>query len=117
VNFFALHELFDKINEDVEGFVDDIAERTVQLGGVALGTARMVANRSSLSEYPSNIFDGQDHIEALSTALAAFGKAARLAIDKTNELGDLATADLFTEVSRSIDRWLWLVEAHAQTHP
>jgi starvation-inducible DNA-binding protein len=113
-NFFALHELFDKINEDVERFVDEIAERTVQLGGVAMGTARMVANRSSLTEYPSNIFDGKDHVEALSTALAAFGKAARLAIGETNELGDLATADLFTEVSRGIDKWLWFVEAHAQ---
>jgi starvation-inducible DNA-binding protein len=52
-NFIALHELFDKINEDVEDYADDIAERTVQLGGVAEGTARRVAERSSLSEYPA----------------------------------------------------------------
>src|SRR5436305_14538665 len=51
-NFIALHELFDKINEDAEDYVDDIAERVVQLGGVAEGTARTVAKRSSLSEYP-----------------------------------------------------------------
>src|SRR5436305_756218 len=50
-NFIALHELFDKINEEVEDYVDDIAERAVQLGGVAEGTARMVAKRSSLREY------------------------------------------------------------------
>src|SRR5216683_6856552 len=57
-NFIALHELFDKINEEVEDYVDDIAERAVQLGGVAEGTARMVAKRSSLSEYPVNTVDG-----------------------------------------------------------
>src|ERR1700752_1644616 len=57
-NFIALHELFDKINEDVENYVDDIAERAVQLGGVAEGTARIVTKRSSLSEYPVNTVDG-----------------------------------------------------------
>ena len=113
-NFISLHELFDKINEDVKDYVDDIAERAVQLGGVAEGTARTVAKRSSLSEYPANAVDGRSHVEALSTALATFGKAARKAINDANDLGDLDTADLFTEVSRGIDKWLWFVEAHLQ---
>ena len=113
-NFIALHELFDKINEDVEDYVDDIAERAVQLGGVAEGTAWMVAKRSSLAEYPAKAVDGRSHVEALSSALAAFGAAARKGIDEANELGDLDTADLFTEVSRGIDKSLWFVEAHQQ---
>ena len=113
-NFIALHELFDQINEAVEDYVDDIAERAVQLGGIAEGTARMVAKRSSLAEYPAMAVDGRSHVEALSSALAAFGAAARKGIDQANELGDLDTADLFTEISRGIDKWLWFVEAHLQ---
>src|ERR1051325_10619594 len=58
-NFIALHELFDKINEDVEDYVDDIAERAVQLGGVAEGTARMVAKRSSLPDIPTTNCGGR----------------------------------------------------------
>jgi starvation-inducible DNA-binding protein len=112
LNFIALHELFDGINEDVEDYVDDIAERAVQLGGVAEGTARMVAKRSSLREYPANAVDGHSHADALSAALAAFGAAARKAIDQANGLGDLDTTDVFTEISRGIDKWLWMVEAH-----
>src|SRR5580698_6296918 len=76
-NFIALHELFDKINEAVEDYVDDIAERAVQLGGMAEGTARMVAKRSTLAEYPAKAVDGRSHVEALSSAVAAFGLAAR----------------------------------------
>jgi len=113
-NFIALHELFDKINEEVEDYVDDIAERAVQVGGVAEGTARMAVKRSSLAEYPAGAVDGRSHVEALSSALAAFGKSARKAIDLANEFGDLDTADLFTEISRGIDKWLWFVEAHQQ---
>src|SRR2546430_2176608 len=85
-NFIALHELFDKVNEAVADYVDDIAERAVQLGGVAEGTARMVAKRSSLAEYPASAGDGRGHVEALSSALAAFGKAARAAIAQANDL-------------------------------
>jgi starvation-inducible DNA-binding protein len=113
-HFIALHELFDKVNEEVEDYVDEIAERAVQLGGVAEGTARVAAKRSSLSEYPANAADGRSHVEALSSALAAFGKSARKAIVQANELNDLDTADLFTEISRGTDKWLWFVEAHLQ---
>src|SRR5215475_10361573 len=81
-NFIALHELFDKVNEAVEDYVDDIAVRAVQFGGVAEGTARLVAKRSSLAEYPAQAADGRGHVEALSSALASFGAAARKAIDQ-----------------------------------
>jgi len=113
-NFIALHELFDKVNEDVEEYVDLIAERAVQLGGVAEGTARMAVKRSNLTEYAVSNPSGHDHVAALSSALASFGKLARRAIDTSNELNDADTADIFTEISRGIDKWLWMVEAHLQ---
>ena len=113
-NFISLHLLFDKVNEDVEDYVDDLAERAVQLGGIAEGTARMAAKRSTLTEYPANTVDGRSHVDALSSVLATFGKSVRKAIDQANEIEDLDTADLFTEISRGTDKWLWFVEAHLQ---
>jgi len=112
--FIALHELFDRVNEDVEGYVDLIAERVVQLGGVAEGTARSVAKRSSLSEYAPKGPGGRDHVEALSSALAAFGKLARSAVNQADDVGDADTAAIFTEISRGTDKWLWFVESHLQ---
>ena len=114
-NFIALHELFDKVNEDVEDYVDLIAERSVQLGGTAEGTVRMVAKRSLLGEYTAPSASGKDHVEALSHALATFGEFARQGIDAANTLNDADTADIFTEISRGVDKWLWMVEAHLAT--
>jgi starvation-inducible DNA-binding protein len=113
--FIALHELFDKINEAVEDYVDDLAERVVQLGGTAHGTARQAAKRSSLPEFPA-VTDGRAHAAAVSTVLAAFGKLARAGIDQADKLGDKDSADLFTEISRGTDKWLWFVEAHLQAN-
>lgn len=112
-NFIALHELFDKIVESAEEWIDDIAERAVALGGVAYGTVRVAAKQSNLKEYPLGISSGADHVEALSNALASYGKAVRAAIDATDKLGDAGTADLFTSISRDVDKYLWFVEAHA----
>ena len=111
-HFIGLHKLFDKVNEDVQEYVDLIAERIVQLGGIAEGTARIAAKRSRLEEYPLSIASGVDHVEAVAKALAAFGHEARSTIAEADELEDVDTADLFTEVSRGIDKWLWMVEAH-----
>jgi starvation-inducible DNA-binding protein len=113
-NFIALHELFDKVNGDVEDYVDLIAERAVQLGGVADGTARSVAKRSALAEYPLKGGTGRQHVEALSSALAAFGKLIRGAVEESDRLGDDDTNDIFIEISRGVDKWLWMVEAHLQ---
>ncbi len=113
-HFIGLHELFDKIDEAVEAYVDLIAERIVQLGGIAEGTARVAAGRSRLEEYPLTIADGSAHVEAVSKALSTFGHEARNSIDQADELGDADTSDLFTEISRGIDKWLWFVEAHSQ---
>ena len=113
-SFIGLHELFDKVDEDVESYVDMIAERIVQLGGIAEGTVRVSAARSRLAEYPLAIADGMAHVEAVARALSTFGQEARTTIDEANALDDADTADLFTEVSRGIDKWLWFVEAHSQ---
>jgi starvation-inducible DNA-binding protein len=112
--FIALHKLFDEINEAVEEYVDLLAERVVQLGGIAEGTSRIVAQRTTLADYPLVLAAGHDHVAALSDALAQFGRTARIGIEEMNELEDAASADILTEICRGIDKWLWFVEAHAQ---
>jgi starvation-inducible DNA-binding protein len=114
MNFIALHELFDQVSSELDPHIDDIAERITTLGGVALGTIRVAAQNSSLSEYPLEISDGAAHVDALSNALADFGKKVRADIDTTDQLGDANTADLLTGVSTTIDKMLWFVEAHQQ---
>jgi starvation-inducible DNA-binding protein len=112
--FIALHKLFDEINEEVEEYVDLLAERAVQLGGVAEGTVGVVAKRSALIDYPIGLSSGPEHVAALSDALAGFGRSVRVGIEEMNELEDADSADILTEISRGVDKWLWFVEAHQQ---
>jgi starvation-inducible DNA-binding protein len=112
--FIALHELFDKVGEAVEDGVDEIAERAVELGGVAEGTVQAVVERTTLTPYPLSAKAGKEHCERLSRALAAYGKNVRAAITTAADAGDVDTSDLFTQISRDADKQLWFVEAHLQ---
>lgn len=111
-NFIALHELFDEVHTNIAEHVDTIAERITALGGTALGTLRAAARSSSLAPYPEDLAEGVAHLEALSDRLADFGKMNRAAITEADDLGDADTADLFTGISRDVDKYLWLLEAH-----
>ena len=109
----AKAEFLEHAGEEQE-HADRIAERIVQLGGIAEGTVRVAAARSLLEEYPLDMADGLAHVEAVAKALSTFGHEARNMISEADELEDADTADLFTEISRGIDKWLWFVEAHSQ---
>jgi starvation-inducible DNA-binding protein len=110
--FIAIHELFDRVSTEVENFSDLLAERAAGLGGTANGTIQTAVKHSYLIPYPLGIGDELKHLFAVSGALAAFGGAIHEAIDKSTEIEDTTTADLFTEISRGIDQQLWFVESH-----
>lgn len=112
--FAALHELFDEMASELDGFVDDLAERATALGGAALGTVRIAAAASILPEYPTDITEGLEHVRALADRYAPFAGHVRAAIRETDELGDADTADLYTGISRAVDKRLWFLEAHLQ---
>jgi starvation-inducible DNA-binding protein len=113
-DFWQLHKLFDEVAEQAETWVDELAERVTALGGYATGTVRMAAAASTLPEFPTGITDGMAYVKAVAARLSAFSNSARAAIDQTDKLGDADTADLFTEISRCADKYLYFLEAHLQ---
>ena len=113
-DFYQLHLLFDEIAEELSGFADDLAERAVSLGGYATGTVRMAAERSALPEYPTDAVEGMQHVAALVDRFGRHAAHLRESIDTAGELGDQSTADLYTEISRAVDKRLWFLEAHIQ---
>lgn len=115
-HFLQLHQLFDAVHDEIEQFVDLLAERITTLGHVADGRVTTTAAATTLYGYPLEATGGEAHLKALGASLGAFGKAVREAIDQAGVIGDADTADLFTQVSRETDKQLWFLEAHLQAH-
>ncbi|MFO8148954.1 MAG: DNA starvation/stationary phase protection protein Dps [Trueperaceae bacterium] len=112
IHFQTLHELFDKVAEAVEPYVDELAERVTGLGGTARGSVRMAAAASSLDEYPADVVEGDAHLELVRDRLATYAADNRRAIDTAGDLGDAATEDLLTEIQRVVDLHLYFVQSH-----
>lgn len=110
--FIAVHEMLDGFRTEIDGHADTLAERVVQLGGVAIGTTQGVAEGSGLKTYPTDLISVDDHVAALAERYGDLAKATRAAIDTAEEAGDAGTADILTAFSRSLDKALWFLEAH-----
>jgi starvation-inducible DNA-binding protein len=110
--FYQLHILFEKLGEQLQEYIDLIAERATTLGGTARGTVRMAASASRLPEYPLDVFEGRATLEVLVERYAGAAASTRTAIDMAEQEGDAGTMDLFTEISRGLDKALWFLDAH-----
>ena len=112
--FYQLHIFFDETYNEINEFIDLVAERITALSGYAHGTVRMSAKASPLPEYPDGITCGEKHLEALVERYAIYCKHVRENIDATANLGDATTSDMYTEISRAVDKRLWFLEAHLE---
>ena len=110
--FIGVHELLDEVADRLREASDMMAERAVILGGLAQGTIETVAKGSNLEPYPTDIVGVQDHVVALTERYMAFGAKIRDAIDQADDADDDDTEDLFTEVSRIVDKDAWFIGAN-----
>jgi len=111
-DFYQLHLLFDEMAGELEDYSDMVAERVTALAGTAMGTVRMAASESILPEYDFDAVGGMEHVAALADRYAIYAKHLRESIDKADSSGDQDTNDLYVEISRTIDKRLWFLEAH-----
>ena len=111
-NFIGIHELFDAVFDRVGDGVDTVAERVQILGGVAMGTAEVVAGKAKMAPYPTDAVEDKRHVEEIASRLADVGGGVRKAIGAVSEAGDEGTVDIFVGLSRQLDKDLWFIESH-----
>ena len=95
--------MLDGFRTELDGHIATMAERVVQLGGVALGTTQIIAQDSKLKACPIDLVRVEDHIVALEERYGDLANSARAEIKTADEAGDADTADILTAFSRVLD--------------
>ena len=109
--FPALHPLFETFAVSLAAFNDEVAERAVTLGGIARGTARHIAARTSLAEYPTETTRDLEHVALLADRIEAYLAGARQARATAASLGDDESVDLFTRLIQEFEKNAWFLRA------
>ena len=110
--FIGVHELLDEVAGRLREGADLMAERAVILGGHAKGTVEIAAKEAKIEAYPTDLVEIEGHVEALADRFKTLGAALREAIDAAGDAGDDDPEDLFTEVSRQVDKDAWFIGAN-----
>jgi starvation-inducible DNA-binding protein len=111
-DFSPLQALFASMANELAVYADLVAERIAILGGVAMGTSRVAAMQSTLPEYPATIVDGTAHVVALAERFARYAAKMRSDIALAADVEDADSAAVYTDISRKVDKQLWVLESH-----
>ncbi|KKP35861.1 MAG: DNA-binding ferritin-like protein (Oxidative damage protectant) [candidate division TM6 bacterium GW2011_GWF2_32_72] len=109
--FIGLHLLFDQMAMELDGFIDQVAERVVILGGTALGRVQDASENSVLEKYPSDVFADQDHVKTLINRFSTYVKHLNEGSKFAGKLEDSVTFDLYTMLSGAAQKRLWFLES------
>jgi len=111
-DFTPLQTLFATMASDLDAYADLVAERISVLGGIARGTAPTAATQSRVAVSPDSPVDGQAQVVALAERFAPYARTMRGSIALAADVEDADTAAVYTDLSRGVDKQLWILEAH-----
>ena len=112
--FYQLHEMFERMADEVSEFLDPVAERATALGGLATGTVRMAAQGSELPDFPAEVVDGLEMVGALAERYAVQSEKLQEYIEQAEQADDKTSSDLLIDVHATVDKHLWFLEAHSR---
>jgi len=110
-NFVTYHKLFDKIANEVDGFIDIVAERCAQIGGYVNGRLSDASKNSTLPKFPDGIVKDRQCLEAVLSSVSYMAKSCRDGIEYAEDNGDYATSDMYIDITRALDKLLWMLNA------
>lgn len=108
-NFVAVHRQLDEIIDDVRGYADDVAERSVALGVPVDARPEVVGKEHRLPGLPEGWVRDEDAVRLYADAIEGVARRARTLIDR---LGDeLVSQDLVIGIVAGLEKHLWMLRA------
>lgn len=110
--FNDLHTFFEAQYEELDDFIDEVAERTRQLGGRAAGSLAEFAKAARLAEQPGTAPAAREMLTTLLADHEAVIRTLRSDIGPvTDRYRDVGTADFLTGLLEKHEKMAWMLRA------
>lgn len=113
--FAALHPLFEEFAVGLAAHNDTLAERAVTLGARAYGTARHVASRSRIPEYPQETTRDLEHVRQLAERIETYLDGCRESRKVAESHADTDSVDIMTGVITEFEKHAWFLRASLES--
>jgi len=110
--FNDLHKFFEAQYEELNGIVDEVAERARTLGGNALGTLAEFTQHARLKEQPGKAPDAKGMLAALLADHEALVRSLRTDAEVTmDKHKDAGTNDFLVGLMEKHEKMAWMLRA------
>jgi starvation-inducible DNA-binding protein len=109
--FNDLHKFFEAQYGMLDGFIDDIAERSRALGGRALGSMKEFLHASRLDESTGRAPKADAMLAELLRDHEKIIRWLRADVDFAGEQGDQGTADFLTGLLEAHEKAAWMLRS------
>ena len=113
IDFYDKHKFFESQYEQLDDFIDQIAERIRSLGHYATATLNYFLKLTHLTEKSSGTNDSKSFINELLTDHESIIIFLRELINKfANDYKDLGTSDFVTVLMEAHEKTAWFLRSH-----
>ncbi len=112
MQFNDLHKFFQSLYEELNEYIDDIAERIRALGGKSVATLKEFLELTRLKEHPGEYPDAKTMIANLLNDYETIIRNLRNDIIAVGEkYQDVGTADFLTELMEKHEKTAWMLRS------
>lgn len=112
--FYALHEHFEAMYDELATAIDETAERIRMIGGVAPGSMKAFLATATLKEEEGALVGGDEAIAALLSDHESVIRSLRGKIPEIGDLGDLGTEDFLVSLLQKHEMTAWMLRSYLE---
>lgn len=111
IQFNDLHKFFESQYSELDGIIDEVAERSKFLGGKTKATLSEFIGNSRIKEQPDTFPEAQTMLRNLLVDHESVIQTLRNDLETCTKLGDAGTADFLTGLMEQHEKMAWMLRS------
>ena len=115
--FLVWHPKMDEYMDSLDGYLDEISERLITLGGYPYSTLTEFLQHSEIEEEVGEFRNVEESLERVLDICRYLITLFQKALDVTDEEGDDVSNDIFVGAKAELEKTIWMIAAELGQAP